>query len=475
MNMKQKGKSVLILSCLLLTLGGIVGCSKPDNSPKEPTVSPSASKVKIEIWNSARHDQATREALIKQFNETNKDNIEIEYKVFTDNYPDQLRLAFNANKLPDLMFEPPQELYAAGSILNINDMITEETKKRFVEPAFYKPSFAKKDEFYQIRENVTNYKLVYNKDLFEASGLDPEKPPATWQEMRDYAKTITEKGDGKKYGLGLPIKQTVFWQYYALIPSARSGDYWGGGGWDAKAGKFDYTRYSKYIQWWHDVNKEGSVFPGVGSYDNDMIRAQFSEGNVGMLSAATWDIGVFNDQFPAKINWGVADFPTWDGEVKGSSPYNTGNGITINKNTKHLKETKIVWEFFTSDDMYTELAKAGLGSFTNIAAQDKSLPPQERKGLADFIITQPAKQYIAAPSVDYKLLNPPPKIGDIDFGGGYGVWEVFTDAFTKGGEDIDKLMQELSEVQNKFFEESVKAGSVDLDLVKVPDFNPMTN
>ena len=35
--------------------------------------------------------------------------------------------------------------------------------------------------------------LYYNKELFKAAGLDPNKPPATWAEMADHAKKLTVK------------------------------------------------------------------------------------------------------------------------------------------------------------------------------------------------------------------------------------------------------------------------------------------
>ena len=49
--------------------------------------------------------------------------------------------------------------------------------------------------------------LVYNKAMFEEAGLDPNKPPRTWEEMLDYhARLIKKDASGKviQTGLGLP-------------------------------------------------------------------------------------------------------------------------------------------------------------------------------------------------------------------------------------------------------------------------------
>ena len=38
--------------------------------------------------------------------------------------------------------------------------------------------------------------LIYNRQLFKKAGLDPEKPPATWAEVRAAAKKIAALGNG---------------------------------------------------------------------------------------------------------------------------------------------------------------------------------------------------------------------------------------------------------------------------------------
>ncbi|NUR89465.1 MAG: extracellular solute-binding protein [Nonomuraea sp.] len=43
--------------------------------------------------------------------------------------------------------------------------------------------------------------LVYNRELFEKAGLDPDKPPATWDEVRKDAKVIAEKTGVAGFGM----------------------------------------------------------------------------------------------------------------------------------------------------------------------------------------------------------------------------------------------------------------------------------
>jgi ABC-type glycerol-3-phosphate transport system substrate-binding protein len=60
--------------------------------------------------------------------------------------------------------------------------------------------------------------LYYRKDRFAAAGLDPDKPPTTWEEVAEYSKRLTS-ADGKKVGLQwiLGNPQWTLMQLLALV------------------------------------------------------------------------------------------------------------------------------------------------------------------------------------------------------------------------------------------------------------------
>lgn len=64
------------------------------------------------------------------------------------------------------------------------------------------------DGTYYVPWNATTTMMIYNKELFKEAGLDPEKPPVTFDEFLEYAKKISalpnRKDGSKTYG-------TVFW------------------------------------------------------------------------------------------------------------------------------------------------------------------------------------------------------------------------------------------------------------------------
>ena len=48
------------------------------------------------------------------------------------------------------------------------------------------------------------------------------------------------------------------------------------------------------------MKDSGTLFPGSDSMENDAARAQFAAGRIGMKMAASWDVYVLNEQFPAE-------------------------------------------------------------------------------------------------------------------------------------------------------------------------------
>ncbi|MBB3949118.1 ABC transporter substrate-binding protein [Aureimonas jatrophae] len=141
--------------------------------------------------------------------------------------------------------------------------------------------------------------LFWNKDLFKQAGLDPEKPPTTWAEEIEMAKTIKEKTG--KAGFGLVAKtfdntmhQFLHWVY---TNNGRITDAEGNVTLDSpevlaalKAVK-DITPYSE---------------EGPTAYEQNEVRAIFLDGQIGMIHNST---GAIPRLKGTKIDWGVANLP----------------------------------------------------------------------------------------------------------------------------------------------------------------------
>lgn len=353
-------KSVsLLLALICLFSLGLAGCGNKEVSDK---------KV-ITIWTNGRSEAEIRQKQVEEFNKTNQSGIEVQLVLKSDDFVDALKASYQSNSSPDI--HPSNPKLDTGAVKNgWYREFDEETVNYFTERLLLPAIGSLRDNDnrmvkYTVKTGgISSHRLIYNKDLFKECGLDPEQSPKTWDELVEYARIITEKGNGKKYGFGLPLKSNAFIHYYVLNPAIPSGVNVVNG-YDPVEGRFDFTQYADMIEVLKKLIDDGSCFPSPATIDNDMARAQFAEGNIGMMAAYSWDVGVFSEQFPTKCDWACVDFPTMTGEVIGGYPAAIGGGASyvMSAQSKYPEEQLEVFKWFNGEEVATELQEAGVGNF----------------------------------------------------------------------------------------------------------------
>jgi ABC-type glycerol-3-phosphate transport system substrate-binding protein len=196
-------------------------------------------------------------------------------------------------------------------------------------------------KLYALPQLMYDRMFYWNKDLFKAAGLDPEKPPKTLAEVDAFAaKLSTKAADGSIDVLGfLPWAGQGGWDIWTSV--------FGGSYWDAKAGKinlqnpatladlkWDATYVKTYgadalAQWTSSVGKLGQSSGGE----------PFVLGKLAMEMNGNWHIS-FIRQFAPKMNFGVEAIPTAPGGQPNSTvvgeniwlfPAGTSNGAAVLK------------------------------------------------------------------------------------------------------------------------------------------------
>ncbi len=127
--------------------------------------------------------------------------------------------------------------------------------------------------------------LHYNRTLFEQAGLDPDSPPTTWDEVREAAKTISEK-TGKAGFMEMTQNNTGGWQLTAAT-AARGGSIQednGDGTYTSTIANDGTKAALEFLQQlrWED-NSLGSNF----LLDWGTINQEFAAGNIGMYSSGS--------------------------------------------------------------------------------------------------------------------------------------------------------------------------------------------
>jgi multiple sugar transport system substrate-binding protein len=233
-----------------------------------------------------------------------------------DDYTQVMDLAFQSGEMPDIVYAASGLMikYARQGVYTAYEDLPgwQDELKRF--KPYMQPLLNQVDgKTYSLPFEVLTYKMCYNKDLFKKAGIVDAKgnatPPKTWAEVTDYAKRITAIGGGKQYGVIWPMKFVVWADWHIFKPFVAS---IGHEAFDQKSGTYKFADFKPALDWMMKIKADKSYFPGPENLDIDPGRAQFAEGNGGMIIGLTFDVGVYTYQFPAKCDWDTADLPVLD-------------------------------------------------------------------------------------------------------------------------------------------------------------------
>lgn len=325
----------------------------------------------VTFWSGHGHSKAFLEEFIEEYNNNQgkKDGIKIEFTYFSpDTFSKNVELAFENGTAPDLVsYASLKKNVEKGNLVAINDLPGgEEYLKGFFEKHPEMREERNTDingKTYCIPVDAKTFGLAYNVQMFKDAGLVDENgnpvPPKTIAEMREYAKKLTDKSK-QQYGIVIPAKGSNWVDMEIIYPAAVSSghlDY------DYVNGVFEFDQTKPYITNIKNMIADGSVMPGMYSLTDDQARAYFAEGKIGMKIAAAYDVAVWRDQFPAKIEWAVAPIPVLnEDEVYAQRMYFEYSSLMTSAGLERVGAEKLmkVYKLFTSDEMFVKKYQQGI-------------------------------------------------------------------------------------------------------------------
>jgi sn-glycerol 3-phosphate transport system substrate-binding protein len=181
--------------------------------------------------------------------------------------------------------------------------------------------------------------FYYNKDMFTEVGLDPNNPPKTWDELRQYAQKLSVPN--KRWGYEMPIDS---WFYEAFIMQS-NGNLLNK---DETDIAFNNEAGIAPLKLWKTMIQEGSMKTPPGKEYNsfDATRSDFSAGITGMIVSSCGDLATLTKSCKFKI--GTCFLPKKD---RYGVP--TG-GANISMMTGHEKDADATMDFIkylTSPDV----------------------------------------------------------------------------------------------------------------------------
>ncbi len=332
-------KRTRLLICLLALVAVLlVGAYGPNNTPdllisdQEVEKAESAEPVKLTFWNN--WDNVNMEVINQLVDEFNAQHPDIQVESVFQPYPEMMTLlqaAIASGNTPDiaavdLIFLP--QLVETSGVLPLDNYIAAE--EDFDVDDFY-PLLAAYDiingQRYALPMSTNNMQLIWNKDLFTASGLDPDTPPTTWAEMQSMAEECQDLDNGV-VGFEFytqPIGEGITWQFQVWL--------WAAGGeflnQDNTAAAFNTPEGIQALTY------VSNMLQGNGSQAGPW--GLFGEQKACMQLDGSW---LFGYRSGAPFDWGIALVPAPEGGTTASNV--GGEHMFIFKDSAHQDAA---WEF----------------------------------------------------------------------------------------------------------------------------------
>ncbi|EJJ27502.1 ABC transporter substrate-binding protein [Rhizobium sp. CF142] len=312
----------------------------------------------------------------------------------------------------DLIYNPA--FAAAGQLEDLTDWAKSLPYFNSLSPSHVKLG-TYQDKIYGLPLSVETSVFAWNKDLYKKAGLDPEKAPATWEEIEANAEKIRKLGDDT-YGFYFSGGSCGGCMIFTFTPLV-----WGAGAdilsEDSKTATLDTPQMRKAVGFYRDMVKKDLV-PASAASDNGTNFLTFTNGKIGQQSLGAFAIGTLVTQYP-DINFGVTLIPSVDGKT---SSFAGGDNFVITKGTKKIDAVKEFLEYIYSMDGQKVMAKYGsLPTRGDIADQVLAgLDPRMQVGL----------KAISVAKTPYTL-----QFNDL-INSANGPWATFTNAAIFG-DDVD--------------------------------------
>lgn len=346
--MKKKILSLMVTACMCISV--LAGCGTTGNSASSKTTDAKADgKKEIVFWHSmgGKGGDAIN-SLVDKFNKENKSNIVVkaQYQGEYDDAINKIKSSKDKSSYPDIM-----QLYDLGTRWMIDSKLSTPMQK-FIDDDKYDTSSLEPNllAYYTVDNKLNSMPfnsstpiLYYNKNAFKEAGLDPEKAPANFDEIKTYSEKLTKKDGGNvsQYGYSMAIYGWFFEQFLAeqLKPYVNNGN-----GRDSNATSVDFKNNGggvKILNAWKDLYDQG-LLGNFGRKTADTQQA-FMAGKTAMFIDSTASLSSVLDGVKGKFEVGTAFLPKINKEDKGGVSIGGASLWILNKDDQ--EKQKAAFEF----------------------------------------------------------------------------------------------------------------------------------
>ncbi|MBW2583892.1 MAG: ABC transporter substrate-binding protein [Deltaproteobacteria bacterium] len=189
--------------------------------------------------------------------------------------------------------------------------------------------------------------MYYNKDAFRAAGIDPDKPPETWDQLVAIGKKLT-KADGSQWGAMIPSTGYPYWMFGALT---------------MHNGQVLMNSAGNELGTKHKIMPADTIEWGT-------LRQNFLEGKTAIMWHSTGNLTIVKKK--AKFDFGVAMLPA---SKRRGTPTGGGNFYIFKKTSAAERKAAMrLIKFMTSPERSAEWSmKTGYMGISQAAYETSKL------------------------------------------------------------------------------------------------------
>ncbi|MDR1185886.1 MAG: sugar ABC transporter substrate-binding protein [Bifidobacteriaceae bacterium] len=272
----------------------------------------------LTMWSRADNEGYLPE-LIDQFNASHSD-IKVELTLVPSNdVVQKYSVAATNDSGPDIVsveIGTLPQFTTTGWLQDITDWVDGLDYRQALSPAHLEQA-AVGESLYGVPLSADVSVLYWNKALFEQAGLDPDKAPATWDEIHEAAKAVTALGDDN-YGYFFSGGCAGCMAFTGLpYVWAQGSDVFDNSGVEAVATFAGNQGIEDALEFYRSLDRDGLI-PQTARTENgaDQFGAFFS-GKIGMFVQGTFPYAELKQSYP-DVDFGLAVVPSKDGSTGAS-------------------------------------------------------------------------------------------------------------------------------------------------------------
>ncbi|MFJ9407457.1 ABC transporter substrate-binding protein [Streptomyces sp. NPDC101393] len=323
--------SALVTSALALTAcGASQGAGGSDSASGKVE-----GQVTFQTWNLKANFKDYFEGVIDDFEKKYPDAKVKWVDQPAEGYPEKLSADAAGGTLPDVINVSPDLAYPlakAGLALNL-EKAAGKYRGEYLEGAWKSNEMPGMEGVYAFPWYLNTGPMFYNKALFKKAGLDPEKPPTTYDRLFEDALTMAKKGDRKTAMLASTPSIEDFGRYGVRLMNAQGTEF-----------TFNESKGVELLRHYKELYEAGALDSQALTAKAESSGRKFQQQSVAMNPGSALDLETFRKEAPSLYkNIGITD-----------AVNNTGKanmyvqGLMVNAQSK-VKPAAVAFAHFVTD------------------------------------------------------------------------------------------------------------------------------